>query len=129
MCCCCCSDCCLVLLALLFPPLPVWIKRGFCSTDSFINIILTILGYIPGLIHSFYIISKYPLPPNGIVIIDEECGEVIHRDRDGVRVVRVHPHHHHEQPVFSQGSSSANTSNNRNYGAIEPPAYTEVDRK
>ncbi|KAG7660478.1 uncharacterized protein J8A68_006010, partial [[Candida] subhashii] len=44
----------------IFPPIPVWIRRGFCSYDSFINILLLILGYFPGLIHSWYIIAKYP---------------------------------------------------------------------
>lgn len=33
-CCCCCSDCVLVLVAILFPPLPVWIRRGLCSADG-----------------------------------------------------------------------------------------------
>ncbi|ODV96866.1 hypothetical protein PACTADRAFT_29525, partial [Pachysolen tannophilus NRRL Y-2460] len=53
-------DCVLVVVAIFFPPLPVWLKRGLCSADSLINILLCILGYIPGLIHSWYIISKYP---------------------------------------------------------------------
>jgi len=38
----------------------VWIKSGLCSADSFINILLCILGYIPGLIHAWYIIAKNP---------------------------------------------------------------------
>ncbi|KAL1845209.1 hypothetical protein VTK73DRAFT_867 [Phialemonium thermophilum] len=50
------------LLAILFPPLPVWVKRGICSADSLINILLCIVGFIPGLIHSWYIIAKYPDP-------------------------------------------------------------------
>ncbi|ODV89017.1 hypothetical protein CANCADRAFT_32409 [Tortispora caseinolytica NRRL Y-17796] len=60
MCCPISGDIFLVLIALLFPPLPVWIKRGICSADSLINICLCMLGYIPGLIHSWYIISRYP---------------------------------------------------------------------
>jgi uncharacterized membrane protein YqaE (UPF0057 family) len=56
----CWSDVCLVMLSVLFPPLPVWIRRGFCSCDSLINVCLFILGYFPGLIHSWYIIAKYP---------------------------------------------------------------------
>ncbi|KAK0744039.1 hypothetical protein B0T18DRAFT_392705 [Schizothecium vesticola] len=58
----CSSDCFLGLLAILFPPLPVWVKRGICSADSFINILLFILGYIPGLLHAWYIIAQYPDP-------------------------------------------------------------------
>jgi len=50
----------LCVLAVLFPPIAVWVKRGICSADSFINIALLILGYLPGLIHAWYIISAYP---------------------------------------------------------------------
>ena len=38
----------------------VWVKRGICSADSIINILLLVLGYIPGLIHAWYIIAKFP---------------------------------------------------------------------
>ncbi|MCJ1311804.1 hypothetical protein MMC25_005477 [Agyrium rufum] len=54
------SDLFLALLAVLFPPLTVWIKRGLCSCDALLNILLCLLGYIPGLIHAWYIIAKYP---------------------------------------------------------------------
>ncbi|KAI1776927.1 hypothetical protein F4818DRAFT_363488 [Hypoxylon cercidicola] len=56
----CTADLFLGLLAILFPPLPVWVKRGLCSADSIINILLCMLGFIPGLLHSWYIISKFP---------------------------------------------------------------------
>ncbi|KAI1103135.1 hypothetical protein F4804DRAFT_311147 [Jackrogersella minutella] len=56
----CSADLFLGILAILFPPLPVWVKTGLCSADSIINILLCILGYIPGLLHSWYIISKFP---------------------------------------------------------------------
>ncbi|KAI9751824.1 MAG: hypothetical protein M1815_000903 [Lichina confinis] len=56
----CSTDCFLGLLAVLFPPLPVWVKRGLCSADSLINIALCVLGGIPGVIHAWYIILKYP---------------------------------------------------------------------
>ncbi|EAQ87714.1 hypothetical protein CHGG_04333 [Chaetomium globosum CBS 148.51] len=59
----CSQDIFLGLLAVLFPPLAVWVKRGLCSADSIINILLLILGYIPGLLHAWYIIAKYPEPP------------------------------------------------------------------
>lgn len=42
----------------IFPT--VWIKAGICTADSLINIALCLLGYIPGLIHAWYIIMKYP---------------------------------------------------------------------
>lgn len=40
--------------------LEVWIKRGICTADSIINLALCCLGYIPGLLHAWYIILKYP---------------------------------------------------------------------
>ncbi|KAI1192138.1 hypothetical protein F5B17DRAFT_379569 [Nemania serpens] len=58
----CSSDLFLGLLAILFPPLAVWVKRGLCSADSIINILLCMLGYLPGILHAWYIITKYPDP-------------------------------------------------------------------
>lgn len=40
----------------------VWVKRGLCGADSLINIALCCLGFLPGLIHAWYIILKYPDP-------------------------------------------------------------------
>ena len=56
----CSSDIFLGLLAILFPPIAVWVKSGICSADSLINIALCCLGFIPGLLHAWYIIAKYP---------------------------------------------------------------------
>ncbi|KIN00368.1 hypothetical protein OIDMADRAFT_19492 [Oidiodendron maius Zn] len=56
----CSSDLFLGLIAILFPPIAVWVKRGICSADSLINICLCMLGFIPGLLHAWYIIAKYP---------------------------------------------------------------------
>ncbi|KAG0143843.1 hypothetical protein CROQUDRAFT_95798 [Cronartium quercuum f. sp. fusiforme G11] len=53
-----CSDICKIALAILLPPLGVFLERG-CGADFFINILLTILGYFPGIIHALYIILKY----------------------------------------------------------------------
>ncbi|KAI8998515.1 hypothetical protein BD414DRAFT_533356 [Trametes punicea] len=44
--------------AIILPPLGVFLERG-CNADFLINILLTILGYIPGIIHALYIILKY----------------------------------------------------------------------
>ena len=40
----------------------MWVKRGICSADSIINIALCCLGYLPGLLHAWYIILQYPDP-------------------------------------------------------------------
>ncbi|EMD85292.1 hypothetical protein COCC4DRAFT_66410 [Bipolaris maydis ATCC 48331] len=47
----------LYFLAIWLPFLPVLIVRG-CSADLLINIALDILGWIPGVIHAWYIISQ-----------------------------------------------------------------------
>ncbi|ROW01366.1 hypothetical protein VMCG_05869 [Cytospora schulzeri] len=46
------------IVAIFLPPLAVFFKRG-CGCDFFVNIGLTILGWIPGLIHAWWIISKH----------------------------------------------------------------------
>lgn len=60
-----CTDLLLVIVAVFFPPIPVAIRRGVCSADFFINVALCCLGFLPGLIHAFYIISKYPGDEHG----------------------------------------------------------------
>ncbi|KAI9633963.1 uncharacterized protein MKK02DRAFT_38633 [Dioszegia hungarica] len=55
------GDIILYVLALLIPPVPVFMKRG-CGGDVIINILLWILGWIPGVIHAWWIISKYEVP-------------------------------------------------------------------
>jgi len=47
-----------VEIFLFISNLGVFFERG-CGIDLLINIILTLLGYIPGLIHALYIILKY----------------------------------------------------------------------
>ncbi|CAL1704882.1 unnamed protein product [Somion occarium] len=49
---------CALVFAILLPPVGVFLERG-CGADLLINILLTILGYIPGIIHALYIILKY----------------------------------------------------------------------
>ncbi len=44
-----------ILVAILIPPLGVALKYGF-TRNFWINLILTILGYIPGVIHALIVI-------------------------------------------------------------------------
>ncbi|KAL7806832.1 hypothetical protein V8C44DRAFT_338412 [Trichoderma aethiopicum] len=145
----CSADIFLGVLAILFPPLPVWVKRGICSADSLINILLCILGFIPGLLHAWYIIAKFPEPPY-------EYDAVPNDDRDGGRhgsnrVTYVYvqsppgPHHQQQQPnnkpqdghgrmnygttsqpqPQQQGvTSSGEGSSDHHHGV--PPSYAEV---
>ena len=49
-------DCLRLFFSLLIPPLGVFFKVGF-GLPFWINILLTLLGYIPGLIHAVWIIA------------------------------------------------------------------------
>jgi len=53
-----CGDICKIFFAVILPPLGVFFERG-CGGDLLINILLTVLGYIPGIVHALYIILKY----------------------------------------------------------------------
>ena len=47
----------LIILALLIPPLAVFLKKGV-GKDFFINLLLTIIIWIPGMIHALYVVTK-----------------------------------------------------------------------
>ncbi|ACI99112.1 YqaE/Pmp3 family membrane protein [Rhodospirillum centenum] len=44
-----------IVLAILLPPLGVFLQVGI-GLHVWINILLTILGYIPGIIHAIWVI-------------------------------------------------------------------------
>ena len=46
-----------VLLAILLPPLGVFLQVGF-GGQFWLNILLTLCGYIPGIVHAVWIIAK-----------------------------------------------------------------------
>jgi uncharacterized membrane protein YqaE (UPF0057 family) len=47
----------LILLAIIFPPLAVLLSDGI-GINLILNIILTLLGWIPGLIHALLVVLK-----------------------------------------------------------------------
>jgi len=47
-----------IILAIILPPLGVFLQVGF-GLQFWINIVLTLLGYIPGIIHAVWVIAKY----------------------------------------------------------------------
>jgi uncharacterized membrane protein YqaE (UPF0057 family) len=49
----------LYIFAFLSPPLAVYLDIGG-GPELKLNIILTILGWIPGIIHALYILSVHP---------------------------------------------------------------------
>lgn len=46
-----------IIIAVLLPPLGVFLQVGFGS-QFWLNVLLTLLGYIPGIIHAIYVIAK-----------------------------------------------------------------------
>ena len=46
-----------IILSVLIPPLGVFLQVGI-GTDFWINILLTLLGYIPGLVHAIWVIAR-----------------------------------------------------------------------
>ncbi|XP_068635314.1 hydrophobic protein OSR8-like [Aristolochia californica] len=51
-----------VLIAILLPPLGVFLSHGCCSAQFCICLLLTMLGYVPGIIYAVY----------AIVVVDRE---------------------------------------------------------
>ncbi len=48
-----------IIAAVILPPLGVFLQEGL-GKQFWINVVLTILGYFPGVIHAVYVIAKYP---------------------------------------------------------------------
>jgi uncharacterized membrane protein YqaE (UPF0057 family) len=46
-----------ILIAILFPPLGVLLQVGL-GKHFWINILLTLLGFIPGIVHAIWVIAK-----------------------------------------------------------------------
>lgn len=47
-----------IITAILLPPLGVFLTVGLGSA-FWINILLTLLGYVPGIIHAIWVIAKH----------------------------------------------------------------------
>jgi len=110
----CSSDIFLGLIAILFPPLAVWVKTGLCSADSLINILLCCLGFIPGLLHAWYIIAKFPEPDTTYSSLpqDPEAGN------GSQRVTYVYV----QAPNGRQQRVPKATSSQQGYGTTAPMA-------
>lgn len=114
---CCCCDCFLVILAVIFPPLPVFLKRGLCSCDFLINICLCLLGWIPGMIHAWYIILSHP---NNVIADDEERQIFIVTPPDSTHVVinrqpnQTRIKFNHPEPFLESSRNNTNNDFNQN---------------
>ncbi|MGB3848812.1 MAG: YqaE/Pmp3 family membrane protein [Tunicatimonas sp.] len=46
-----------IVLAIFLPPLAVGLQKGL--TGAFwLNVLLTLIGFVPGVIHAFYVLSR-----------------------------------------------------------------------
>jgi uncharacterized membrane protein YqaE (UPF0057 family) len=45
-----------VIAALFIPPLAVYMKNGKIDNAFWINIVLTLLGGVPGVLHALYVV-------------------------------------------------------------------------
>ena len=46
-----------IILSVMIPPLGVFLQVGL-GKHFWLNILLTLLGYIPGLVHAVYIVAR-----------------------------------------------------------------------
>ena len=46
-----------IIAAVLLPPLGVFLARGL-GQEFWINVLLTLLGYIPGIVHAVWVVAK-----------------------------------------------------------------------
>ncbi|CAJ2513675.1 Uu.00g017940.m01.CDS01 [Anthostomella pinea] len=121
------ADCFLGFLAILFPPLPVWVKCGICSADSIINLLLCLLGYIPGLLHAWYIIAKFPdtLDYERVPQQDGEGGRVTYvfvnqQPGSGQQQQQGRKQHKPNQPHGGMNYGTASDNNNAESSSTAP---------
>ncbi len=48
-----------IILSIILPPVGVFLQVGL-SRQFWINVVLTLLGYIPGIVHAVWIIARTP---------------------------------------------------------------------
>ncbi|KAJ1889296.1 hypothetical protein LPJ66_008106 [Kickxella alabastrina] len=117
--CCSCPDLLLILLSIIFPPFGALIRRG-CGADFLINCGLTALGYLPGLIHSWYLICKYPSDEYEMLVDDDEYPR------------QQHQHHHviviGHSPVPAVAGSSSNAPLQQQNAPEQPPPYQSMNK-
>lgn len=46
-----------IIVAIILPPLGVFLQVGI-GKHFWINIILTLLGYVPGIVHAVWVVAK-----------------------------------------------------------------------
>ena len=47
-----------IIVCFIIPPLAVYMKKGQIDSTFWLNLVLTFLGGIPGLLHALYVVLK-----------------------------------------------------------------------
>ncbi|GMG45306.1 unnamed protein product [Aspergillus oryzae var. brunneus] len=102
------SDIFLAILAIFFPPV-----SGICTADSIINLALCCLGYVPGLLHAWYIILKYPEQDPDDPYYEPVPGNAHRRDVENGHVTYYYVSHQQIQHPSQRG-----------YGTVAPTTAT-----
>ncbi|CAR27109.1 hypothetical protein ZYGR_0I03820 [Zygosaccharomyces rouxii] len=133
---CCCfavSDIILYIVAFFFPPVAVVFRSGCCSKDLLLNVLLTLLAFIPGMIHAFYYvtITSPARSENNRYFYQQGWGD---RERyAGVAIVHdgetsvhrpEHPGYGSIDALLVQGRPNDNSGESKVPGP--PPPYTEL---
>ncbi|PQE13725.1 stress response rci peptide protein [Rutstroemia sp. NJR-2017a BVV2] len=134
----CSSDIFLGLIAILFPPVAVWVKRGICSVDSIINILLCMLGFLPGLLHAWYIIAKFPEHDYDYIPDSEARVTYVVVQEPGARNQRMSKNGPQQQGAGGYGATTAPTVQQQQNGTwatagegssnAVPPTYEQAVR-
>ncbi|GAA5913670.1 hypothetical protein JCM8208_005897 [Rhodotorula glutinis] len=80
------SEMCLYVIAIFIPPLAVAMRmgHGVSGCDVVINILLWILGFIPGVIHAFWLVSKsFKYAPRTQVVYQQQQQPIVHHGHHG----------------------------------------------
>ncbi|ORX92812.1 hypothetical protein K493DRAFT_285371 [Basidiobolus meristosporus CBS 931.73] len=126
----------LMIIGFFLPPFSVLIKRG-CGADFLINIGLSMLGHVPGILHCWYLVYKY----NDYAQSDLERGQQPYQPLPQQPAQNPPPPANHpdskkalaqnDKPKALQGNSN-NEGGQSSYGAVtqngqeRPPSYSAV---
>lgn len=134
------SDCILYIVAVVFPPIAVLLRSGFCSSDLLLNILLTMLGFFPGLIHAFYYITiTSPIRRQAEYVYVIQQG-LVDCERNNINTTGYGSYETMQTPlmgsngrpnnaVIINGTSNSQGSSNENvYSGKQgaPPPYNEI---
>jgi len=109
------DDILLILISLIIPPLPVVFKRG-CGTDFCINLLLTLLTGILGIVHAIYII---------LVTDKEEYSRLDEQNgTDNNRTTNIPEN----AIVLILPGANVNTNSNTIPNNLPPPSYAESEQ-